>query len=78
MSHTRAIASTSLAMEISEQAATRLLDAIMATFERLQHFLLSGSARTHLAPELRVAFHSPYAIYYVPGADVGAIVRVLG
>ena len=36
-----------------------------------------GAKRDIFAPGLRVAFHDPYAIYYKPGNDELAIVRVL-
>jgi toxin ParE1/3/4 len=43
----------------------------------LRRFPLSGAAREQLAPDLRVTFHRPYAIYYRPVAGAVVIVRVL-
>ena len=51
--------------------------AIEAHFEPLRHFPLSGPTRDQLAPGLRVTFHSPYAIYYLPRPDALVIVRVI-
>jgi toxin ParE1/3/4 len=66
-----------LAIEVSEQVATRFVTAIEAHFEPLLHFPFSGPAREQLASGLRVTFHSPYAIYYLPLSDAVVIVRVL-
>jgi toxin ParE1/3/4 len=63
--------------EASERAATRFVTAIWAHFEPLPHFPLSGPTREQLAPGLRVTFHSPYAIYYLPLPDALVIVRVI-
>jgi len=41
------------------------------------HFPLAGAAREQLAAGLRVAFHSPYAIYYQPLPDAIVIVRII-
>jgi toxin ParE1/3/4 len=38
---------------------------------------LIGSPREQFAPGLRVTFHSPYAIYYLPSGPELIIVRVL-
>lgn len=51
--------------------------AIETACEPLRHFPLSGPVRAQLAPDLRVMFHSPYAIYYVPKEDAVVIVRVI-
>lgn len=53
------------------------MSAIEAHFEPLRHFPFSGPAREQLSPGLRVTFHPPYAIYYVPLSDALVIVRVL-
>lgn len=66
-----------LAAEVSEQVATRFVTAIEAHFEPLRHFPLSGPTREQLAPGLRMTFHSPYAIYYLPLPDALVIVRVI-
>ncbi|TLG78160.1 type II toxin-antitoxin system RelE/ParE family toxin [Methylocystis sp. B8] len=66
-----------VADDSSESTATRLLDKIHATFSRLQDFPLSGSERHQLAPDLRVAFHGGYAVYYLPTESEIVIVRVL-
>lgn len=63
--------------EASEAVATRFITALEAHFEPLLHFPLSGAAREHLAPDLRVTFHHPYAIYYRPLPDAVVIVRVI-
>lgn len=36
-----------------------------------------GARRPQFGPELRVTFHAPYAIYYLPTASEIIIVRVL-
>ena len=51
--------------------------AIEAHFKPLCHFPLSGPARQQLAPNLRVTFQNPYAIYYVPQEGTVIIVRVI-
>ena len=51
--------------------------AIEAHFEPLRRFPLSGPTRDQLAPGLRVTFHSPYAIYYLPRPDALVIARVI-
>jgi toxin ParE1/3/4 len=66
-----------LAMESSEQVATRFVTAIEAHFEPLRYFPLSGVERTQLAPALRVTFHGSYAVYYKPLSDAVVIVRVV-
>ena len=66
-----------MATEASEQVATRFVTAIEAHFEPLRHFPLSGPAREQLASGLRVTFHSPYAIYYLPLLDALVIVRII-
>jgi len=43
----------------------------------LRHFPFSGPTRDQLAPDLRVTFHSPYAIYYRPLPEAVVIVRVI-
>lgn len=67
----------SLALEASEDVATRFIGAIEKAFEPLRLFPLSGPARDQLAPGLRVTFHSPYAIYYLQQPEAVVIVRVL-
>lgn len=66
-----------LAAEASEQAATRFVTAIEEHFEPLRHFPLSGPARGQLAPNLRVTFQNPYAIYYMPQDGAVVILRVI-
>ena len=53
------------------------MTSIERTFESLRLFPLSGPPREQFAPGLRVTFHSPYAIYYMPTDEVVAIVRVI-
>lgn len=50
---------------------------IEAAFQKLRDFPLAGPAREQLATGLRVIFHNPYAIYYMPQADAVVIVRVI-
>ena len=57
--------------------ATQFLAAVEAAFEPIQHFPLAAPARPHLAPGLRVTFHHPYAIYYLPSEEAVTIIRVL-
>jgi toxin ParE1/3/4 len=52
------------------------VDAIKAEFDPLRRFPLMGPLRAQFGPNLRVVFHSHYAIYYVPGARELIIVRV--
>jgi toxin ParE1/3/4 len=67
----------SLAVEASDNVATRFIGAIEKAFEPLRLFPLSSPARDQLAPGLRLTFHSPYAIYYLPQPEAVVIVRVL-
>jgi toxin ParE1/3/4 len=53
------------------------VDSIKTSFDQLLTFPLSGPARDHLAPGLRVKVHGAYAIYYTPSARELIIVRVL-
>jgi len=62
---------------VSEEIATHFIGAIEATFEPLRHFPLSRPTREHLGRGLRVAFHNPYAIYYLALPDAVLIVRVI-
>jgi toxin ParE1/3/4 len=66
-----------IAVEASEDVASRFVAAIEAAFEPVRHFPLAAPLREHLAPGLRVTFHPPYAIYYRPLADAVVIIRVL-
>ncbi len=66
-----------LAPEVSEQVATRLIGNIESHFKRLREFPFSGAARDTLVAGLRVTFHSPYAIYYMPGPEALVVVRVI-
>ena len=66
-----------LAVDASEQAATRFVTAIEAHFKLLRHFPLSGPAREQLGAGLRVTFQNPYAIYYMPQESSVVIVRVI-
>jgi toxin ParE1/3/4 len=43
----------------------------------LVHAPLTGSLREQFGPGLRVIFHPPYAIYYLPAGYELIIVRVL-
>jgi toxin ParE1/3/4 len=43
----------------------------------LQDFPFSGPERHQLAPDLRVALHAGYAVYYLPTESEIVIVRVL-
>jgi toxin ParE1/3/4 len=51
--------------------------AIKSDFDQLLTFPLSGPARDHLAPGLRVKFHGAYAIYYTPTGRELIVIRVL-
>ena len=51
--------------------------AIRAACEPLRLFSLGGAQRERFAPGLRVTFHRPYAIYYVPLPDAVVVIRVL-
>lgn len=53
------------------------MSAIKTDFDQLLTFPLSGPAREHLAPNLRVKSHGAYAIYYMLTARELIIVRVL-
>ena len=44
---------------------------------RLRDHPMLGAAREGLTANLRVVFHEPYAIYYLPHPDAIVIVRVL-
>jgi len=66
-----------LAVEASEASATRFLTAIEAEFQALQRTPLIGPRREQFGHGLRVAFHAPYAIYYLPTEQALIIVRVL-
>ncbi|MGI4748232.1 MAG: type II toxin-antitoxin system RelE/ParE family toxin [Janthinobacterium lividum] len=66
-----------LAIEASEEIATRFLSRIERSFEPLRHHPELGPAREHLEPGLRVTFHASFAIYYKGFADAVVIVRVL-
>jgi len=57
--------------------ATRFLDKLHATCERLLAFPLAHPERPQLAPGLRVVFYGAYAIYYRPDDNAVTIVRVL-
>ena len=54
-----------------------VVNAIAEAFEPLRHFPLSGAARDHLASGLRVTFHSPYAVYYMPQPEAVVVVWVI-
>jgi toxin ParE1/3/4 len=43
----------------------------------LRLFPLAGPQREQFAPGLRVIFHRPYAIYYLPQSDAVVVIRVL-
>jgi toxin ParE1/3/4 len=64
-------------MDASEKIATRFVGAIEAEFQKLQDFPLLGPAREQLGVGLRVIFHNPYAIYYLPLADAVVIIRII-
>jgi toxin ParE1/3/4 len=66
-----------VAGEVSEPFATRWIDDVRGTFERLRYFPRAGMARGMLGAGLRVIFHPPYAVYYVATPGEVAIVRVL-
>jgi toxin ParE1/3/4 len=57
--------------------ATRFLTAIEHAFQVLLDTPLMGARREHLGAGLRVIFHNPYAIYYLPTQTAVVIVRVL-
>jgi toxin ParE1/3/4 len=57
--------------------ASQFLSAIGQAFQPLLQTPLMGSRREHLGAGLRVIFHSPYAIYYLPTETEVVIVRVL-
>jgi len=66
-----------IAEETSEAAATHFVAKLYALCERLLAFPFANAERPQLAPGLRVAFQSPYAIYYLPDARSVTIIRVL-
>jgi len=66
-----------LAEQASETVATRFLDKLYATCERVLLFPLAHPERPLLTPGLRVAFHAPYAIYYQSDDKTVTLVRVL-
>jgi toxin ParE1/3/4 len=66
-----------IAEETSETAATHFVAKLYALCERLLAFPLANAERPQLAPGLRVAFQSPYALYYVADAQSVTIIRVL-
>jgi toxin ParE1/3/4 len=66
-----------LAAEASEILATQWLTAIERKFDPLLRLPLMGSPREQFGAGLRVIFHSPYAIYYLPAGRELVIVRVL-
>jgi toxin ParE1/3/4 len=53
------------------------VEAIKAEFDPLLQFPLMGPQREQFGPNLRVVFHSHYAIYYLPAARELTIVCVL-
>jgi toxin ParE1/3/4 len=53
------------------------VNAIKAKFDPLLQFPLIGPQREQFGPNLRVVFHSHYAIYYLPAGHELIIVRVL-
>lgn len=57
--------------------ATRFLSAIEHAFQPLLHTPLMGPEREYLGAGLRVIFHNPYAIYYLPTETGITVVRVL-
>lgn len=66
-----------MAGEASADVATRFVDEIEAAIQRLRQFPLGGVAREQLGAGLRVIFHHPYAVYYVPSLYEVVVVRVL-
>ncbi|QNI35035.1 type II toxin-antitoxin system RelE/ParE family toxin [Alloacidobacterium dinghuense] len=66
-----------IAVEASEEIATRFLTCVVARFDQVLRFPMSGSPRPQLATHLRVIFHDNYAIYYLPRLNEIVIVRVL-
>ena len=66
-----------VATEASERVATRFVDTIAASFEPLRQFPLSDPKREQLAPDLRVTFHNPYAIYYKVIPDAVVTIRII-
>jgi toxin ParE1/3/4 len=53
------------------------VDAIKAEFDPLLQFPLMCPPREQFGPNLRVVFHSHYAVYYLPAERELIIVRVL-
>lgn len=66
-----------IAANASEEIATRFVVSVEAAFEPIRHFPLAAPLRSQIAADLRVAFHSPYAIYYRTLGDAVVIIRVL-
>ncbi|MGB3580283.1 MAG: type II toxin-antitoxin system RelE/ParE family toxin [Roseiarcus sp.] len=66
-----------VAVEVSEAAATRLVDKLYAACEPLRQFPRLGPAREQFAAGLRVCFSGNYALYYLHDDDAVTIVRVL-
>ena len=65
-----------VAVEVSEAAATRLVDKLYAACEPLRQ-LQAWVPREQFAAGLRVCFSGNYALYYLHDDDAVTIVRVL-
>ncbi|MFW7347191.1 MAG: type II toxin-antitoxin system RelE/ParE family toxin [Pigmentiphaga sp.] len=61
----------------SEATATRFLNKLYGTCERLLAYPLGHPERRQLGRDLRVVFHGAYAIYYQASETAVVIVRVL-
>ncbi len=64
-----------MALEASEDFATRFVAGIPSRFDPVLQFPLSGGSRPQFAPERRVIFQSNDAIYYLPRQEEIVIVR---
>lgn len=61
----------------SAQAAELIAAEINRCFENLSTFPFSGSSRSRLGPDIRLAVVSPYSILYAVRSDHITILRVL-
>ena len=66
-----------MAMEASEETATRFVGSIETTIGRLRQAPRIGAPRPVLGPDLRALFHPPYAIYYLVHGEAETIVTVV-
>lgn len=66
-----------IALEASEETATRFLAALRGSLDRALLFPEAGAPRYQLAPALRATFHGPYILYYRSTETELVVIRVL-